>query len=378
MKRIFGSVFGTTVGYVFFLLCAIMAVTASFAFSQPAIVSFCYWDDGAPPLEPPLTNSAGVPIPDGTPIRIMHDLGTLGPDSGDALLFGSAFNGAAMGIGAGYFFTDPSAIQNSGIPVYLAITAPGICWYSVTDTVAPGSQQRCLQWSEWTQAEPPCPWHAPAATVVFSYCIYPPYYWERPLGCPCSNPGQDNFVTVMHDINLNGADAADTALTTFIADDHVFDCVWVSPTLTLPSDVPIYLRIGQDCCWKTAVYLVAPPSMYVDLRWGSWTCGDAECAALGVPHAETPVLPKQPKLVGVFPNPFNSNTVIRYELSSRNFVRVRVFDLLGREVATLFSGNAEAGSHESRWDASRCASGIYFVNLQAGTRSMTQKVMLLK
>ena len=79
-----------------------------------------------------------------------------------------------------------------------------------------------------------------------------------------------------------------------------------------------------------------------------------------------------------YPNPFNPSTQITFELPSRNNVTLTVFDVLGREVATLANGQFEAGSHSVSFDASRFASGIYMYKLESGNFVSVKKMMLLK
>jgi Pectate lyase/Secretion system C-terminal sorting domain len=79
-----------------------------------------------------------------------------------------------------------------------------------------------------------------------------------------------------------------------------------------------------------------------------------------------------------YPNPFNPVTVISYQLAVNSFVTVRVYDLFGREVATLISEEKPAGTYTSRWDATYFASGVYFCRLQAGKFSDTKKLLFVK
>ncbi|QQS38332.1 MAG: T9SS type A sorting domain-containing protein [Ignavibacteriales bacterium] len=87
-----------------------------------------------------------------------------------------------------------------------------------------------------------------------------------------------------------------------------------------------------------------------------------------------------------YPNPFNPSTTIKYEVSSRQFVLLKVYDLLGREVVTLINEEKPAGSYEIEFDAGDLASGIYYYQLKAGDPSsssgqsfiQTKKMILLK
>jgi hypothetical protein len=90
------------------------------------------------------------------------------------------------------------------------------------------------------------------------------------------------------------------------------------------------------------------------------------------------VTPEAFALRQCYPNPFNPVTTIEYELPSRQDVVIRVFNLLGQEVATLHEGTREAGVHRTRFDASPLASGIYFYRIQAGPYSAVMKMALVR
>lgn len=79
-----------------------------------------------------------------------------------------------------------------------------------------------------------------------------------------------------------------------------------------------------------------------------------------------------------YPNPFNPMTTIRYQIPEGGFVSLKVYDVLGKEVATLVNGAKEAGSHWVSFNASGLASGVYFYRLQAGGFAETRKMMLVK
>jgi hypothetical protein len=87
-----------------------------------------------------------------------------------------------------------------------------------------------------------------------------------------------------------------------------------------------------------------------------------------------------------FPNPFNPSTNISFSIPSKSFVSLKVFDLLGREVATLVNEQKSAGTFTQQWNAVNVSSGIYFYRLvanalpsgQAGTYTQTKKLLLLR
>ena len=89
-------------------------------------------------------------------------------------------------------------------------------------------------------------------------------------------------------------------------------------------------------------------------------------------------LPDEFTLNQNYPNPFNPTTVISYELPQSANVRLEVYDMAGRQVATLVSGQVAAGRHTVNFDASRLSSGVYLYRLQAGSSVQTRKLTILK
>lgn len=79
-----------------------------------------------------------------------------------------------------------------------------------------------------------------------------------------------------------------------------------------------------------------------------------------------------------YPNPFNPSTVISYQLPANSLVKVQVFDLAGREVATLVNDAQTAGAHQVTFDASGLASGVYLYRVHTNFGSHVSKMLLLK
>ena len=79
-----------------------------------------------------------------------------------------------------------------------------------------------------------------------------------------------------------------------------------------------------------------------------------------------------------YPNPFNPTTKITYSVAQRNHVSLKVYDMLGREVASLVNTTKDAGTYEVNFNASSLASGLYIYKIQAGNFVQSKKMMLLK
>ncbi|MBI5473371.1 MAG: T9SS type A sorting domain-containing protein [Ignavibacteriae bacterium] len=101
--------------------------------------------------------------------------------------------------------------------------------------------------------------------------------------------------------------------------------------------------------------------------------------------------PTQAALMQNYPNPFNPTTTIRFTgpatvgtgpagiaLAGRHALSLRVYDVLGREVATLVNEVKQPGTYTVQWDASEVASGVYLYQLRAGGFVQTKKLMVLR
>ena len=88
--------------------------------------------------------------------------------------------------------------------------------------------------------------------------------------------------------------------------------------------------------------------------------------------------PEEFSLEQNYPNPFNPSTSIQYRVSSISNVSLKVYDVLGNEVAILVNEEKPAGSYEVKFDAAGLSSGIYFYKLQTGSLVETKKMILLK
>jgi parallel beta-helix repeat protein len=95
-------------------------------------------------------------------------------------------------------------------------------------------------------------------------------------------------------------------------------------------------------------------------------------------HDRSYLAPAQFILSQNYPNPFNPSTKIEFSLPKAGNVTLKVFDVLGREVATLVSENLSAGTYQREWNAGDVASGMYFYRLKAGDFVQTKKLLLVR
>jgi hypothetical protein len=89
-------------------------------------------------------------------------------------------------------------------------------------------------------------------------------------------------------------------------------------------------------------------------------------------------LPVSYNLSQNYPNPFNPLTTINYSVPKSEFVKIKVFDLLGREVITLVNEYKPVGNYTVQFNANKLSSGVYFYRMESGFYSQTKKLILLK
>jgi hypothetical protein len=89
-------------------------------------------------------------------------------------------------------------------------------------------------------------------------------------------------------------------------------------------------------------------------------------------------LPTNYSLEQNYPNPFNPITRIMWNIPSDDFVTIKVFDLLGKEIATLMNNFLRAGNHSLFFEASSLASGVYFYQMKTSKFTDSKKMVLIK
>jgi Bacterial Ig domain/Carbohydrate binding module (family 35)/Secretion system C-terminal sorting domain len=160
-------------------------------------------------------------------------------------------------------------------------------------------------------------------------------------------------------INVNGVRIAELEFT------GNSTTTWYEKSLTVP------LQAGSNTIqmqmywgWMYVDYLALPTSIVTDVN------GTAVSQPLTFSLQQN------------YPNPFNPSTSISFQLAGTSFVTLKVFDVLGRETATLVNQVLPSGSHIARWDASALPSGVYFYRIDARSStqgfSTTKKMLLLK
>jgi len=148
-----------------------------------------------------------------------------------------------------------------------------------------------------------------------------------------------------------------------IASDSVFAASQIDSNLT---DTVITVRnlTQQPYWWRVRAYNNAGWGTYSEIRHFT-------ISSTGV--GDEGILTYNIKLNQNYPNPFNPNTAIRFEISKTSFVALKVYDVLGQEIATLVDENRVAGQYQVDFDGSKLPSGVYFYRLQVVVSSSTSE-----
>lgn len=122
----------------------------------------------------------------------------------------------------------------------------------------------------------------------------------------------------------------------------------------------------------------------LECSWGLGTSvcdmgayGGGDSATVGIFEDSSP-LPERYPMIGNYPNPFNQNTTIKFDLPFYCYTAIDIFDVLGREVENLLSEIKPPGSYSIKWEANDRASGIYFYRLEACDYTRIGKMVLLR
>ncbi|MCA9784586.1 MAG: T9SS type A sorting domain-containing protein [Candidatus Cloacimonetes bacterium] len=151
--------------------------------------------------------------------------------------------------------------------------------------------------------------------------------------------------------------------------------------LEMPDGFPD--AIGHDLVWNGGHYGISDGTSW-DLDWSTPAGQDASLylfasgSSTGTDVVVGPSRPASFELSEAYPNPFNPSTRIDFRGPAGQETSLKVFNLMGEEVATLFSGTTDGASQSVSFDASSLSSGVYFTRLVSGQHEATRKLLLVK
>lgn len=129
---------------------------------------------------------------------------------------------------------------------------------------------------------------------------------------------------------------------------------------------PGFRYAADDSCFT----IYAPTGPY-DI-WAAYGCSGP------VSVEDNEPLPSEYALLQNYPNPFNPITTIKYSIPEQTFIKIKVFNMLGQEIATLVNQELQSGNYEVTFSAVNYTSGVYFYRIEAGNFVQTRKMILMK
>ncbi len=214
--------------------------------------------------------------------------------------------------------------------------------------------------------------------------------WGTPVRVNDDPPGKEQFFSWMAVDQTTGflyvvfydrRNYTDTQTDVYMAHSTNGGVTWINERISSSPFIPTSNVFFGDYNGISAANGIIRP-MWTRLQSNSlsvWT------AIINFPVGIQPIsntIPEKFNLSQNYPNPFNPSTNIRFDIPLLNKegsgVVLKVYDILGKEAATLVNGNYAPGSYEIKWDASALASGVYYYTLSAGNFKETKKMVLTK
>ncbi len=157
---------------------------------------------------------------------------------------------------------------------------------------------------------------------------------------------------------------------------------WTALNLGLPIDSGTVIGYLFQMDYSSSGTARTGCAQWWDNTNGNWnssiTWGEAMLQKPGTAVKQLPTVVNRFNLDQNYPNPFNPATQIQYTIDKASKVKLTVYNVLGNQVAVLVNQTQQAGTYQTTFDAKNFSSGVYFYKLEAGSKTMSKKMMLLK
>jgi hypothetical protein len=198
--------------------------------------------------------------------------------------------------------------------------------------------------------------------------------WRRATFPLTSYIGQSIFIRFSYDTDGGTHNGG------FYADD-ISPVANFAQTVVLSSDIPTLSYVVRGRQNGTYYYLVRAQDS--QSQWSGYSAPISVIVSRSVSVDNEQALPGDFNLMQNYPNPFNAQTVIAFTMASPGIVNLSVFDVAGRLVRTLSTGELDYGNHQIIWNGkdnrgNDVASGVYFYRLTAGEKSIIKRMVLLR
>jgi hypothetical protein len=172
---------------------------------------------------------------------------------------------------------------------------------------------------------------------------------------------------------------AQTGAFTWTANDYLFNGSAAQVTGTFMPDSVKNVTINNAAGVTTSKSLTIKDTLFLKSGTlsGTYTARVTVTGGTGVKE-KSEEMPREYSLKQNYPNPFNPSTNFTYQVAKEGFVSVKVYDVLGKEVAMLVNDVKPAGSYSVTWNAAGLGSGMYFCKMQSGAFTAARKMILIK
>jgi hypothetical protein len=147
-----------------------------------------------------------------------------------------------------------------------------------------------------------------------------------------------------------------------------FSTSFIDSTITDTTYLYTDLQTEKEYWWRVKGYNTS--------GWGNFS--KVQTFNTNIISVESEEIPIEYALEQNYPNPFNPTTTVKYGISERSFVQLMVYDILGKEVASLVNEEQDAGYYELNFNGINLSSGVYFYQIKAGDFVETKKMVLMK
>ena len=201
----------------------------------------------------------------------------------------------------------------------------------------------------------------PIIEVTPTYLLFPPVYPGSSSEVQLEISNQGNLVLIIDSINVNNED--------------IFSIQWnPEDSLVYPGDsiiISLTFTPEEAILYMDSLTVFSNAGISYTRLYGLGT------SPASIESADE-ILPEGYSMLNIYPNPFNNQTAISFQLRNEGRVKLTVFDLTGREVASLVEGHFLLGEYEVVWNAEAMSSGVYFARLETGNAAVTKKLLMTK
>lgn len=203
------------------------------------------------------------------------------------------------------------------------------------------------------------------------------YPWEEPVYLTVEDPDENHSMYYLDEVEV-------TVTTSASSDTEVVLLTEIEENAGIFRNlIGLPLSKGSPCNNNGIIETSAGAVLYALYQDDDYPKDESTDTALVgqltlVETSESAGIPGSIELFESYPNPFNSSTSISYQLESRGHVSLKVYNLLGQQVATLVEGHRPGGRHTVIWNADNSPSGIYFCRLEFRTERRVLKIILLR